>query len=106
MDEQKLANTAAEINEMVKKAVEIPVLRLKLYLNTLKKCSDNEGKLIAEELKFTAVYGPKGSPNEQWCQWTPAADLSFTISNPAALDKVLPGQFFFVDLIPTTKDAI
>lgn len=85
---------------------EAPVLRLKMTLATLKHVCDSSGEKTAEELVFTCAYGPKGSANEQWCKWTPSGNLAFTISNPAAFGKVLPGQFYFVDLISTDKDAL
>lgn len=85
---------------------EAPVLRLKMTLATLKHVCDSSGAKTAEELVFQAAYGPKGSANEQWCKWTPSGNLTFTISNPGAFDKVLPGQFFYVDLTLTDKDAL
>lgn len=81
-------------------------LRLKMLVSSVKKVSDSEGNITAEELAFSVVYSSKeGSANAQWCKWTPSGSLGFTVSNPAAFGKVLPGQFFFVDLIPTDKDA-
>jgi len=83
-----------------------PVLRLKMLVSSVKKVSDSEGNITAEELAFNAVYSNQaGSANSQWCKWTPSGSLNFTVSNPAAFGKVLPGQFVFVDLIPTDKDA-
>ena len=82
------------------------VLRLKMLVSSVKKVSDSEGHITAEELVFNAVYSSKeGSANSLWCKWTPAGSLTFTVSNPAAFGKVLPGQFVFVDLIPTDKEA-
>lgn len=81
-------------------------LRMKAKVDTLKHVCDHDGEKVAEELTLTAVYGhgPKDHPNTQWCKWTPCIKFEFTISNPGAFDKVKPGQFFYVDLIPTTKD--
>jgi hypothetical protein len=83
------------------------VLRLKMLVNSVKKVCDSEGNITQEELSLSAVYSSNSaSANAQWCKWTPAASFSFAVSNPAAFGKVLPGQFFFVDLIPTDKDSI
>jgi hypothetical protein len=82
------------------------MLRLKMQVSTVKSCADQDGNKSSEELTFNAAYGPKGSANEQWCKWTPCANLSFTISNPDAFGKALPGMFVYVDITPTTKDAL
>ncbi|MDE2467211.1 MAG: hypothetical protein KGL35_00275 [Bradyrhizobium sp.] len=77
-----------------------------MSIASVKSCCDQNGNKSSEEVTLQAVYGPEGSPNAQWSKWTPCANLSMTINNPAAFGKVLPGQFFFVDLIPTDKDGI
>jgi len=82
------------------------VLRLKVSIQSVKKVADGEGNIAAEEITAHAVYGKEGSANAQWSKWTPNAQLSMTVNNPAAFGKVLPGQFFFVDLVPTDKDGI
>jgi hypothetical protein len=83
------------------------VLRLKVAVNSVKKICDGTGAITQEEIGCNAVYDSKeGSANAQWSKWTPCASLMMTISNPQAFGKVLPGQFLFVDLIPTDKDGI
>lgn len=81
-------------------------LRLKMFVNSVKRVSNSSGDIASEEITLSAVYGPEGTPNSQWSKWTPSAQLSMTINNPDAFGKVLPGQFFFVDMIPTDKDSI
>lgn len=81
-------------------------LRLKMRIVSVKQVCDTDGKIMAEEVVLAAVYGPEGSANSRWSKWTPAAQLTMTINNPAAFGKVLPEQFYFADLIPTDKDAI
>jgi hypothetical protein len=82
------------------------ILRCKMSVGSVKSSCDQNGDKNSEEISLQAVYGPEGSPNAQWSKWTPSAGLNIHISNPAAFGKVLPGQFFFVDLIPTDKDGI
>lgn len=83
------------------------VLRLKMMVNTVKTVHDNEGEPYMQELALSAVYSNKdGSANAQWSKWTPSASLTMTVSNTAAFGKVRPGQFLFVDLIPTDKDGM
>lgn len=81
-------------------------LRLKMRISWVKQICDEYGKIRSEEIVLAAVYGKEGSPNAQWAKYTPAAQLIMQIDNPAALGKVLPEQFYFVDLIQTDKDAI
>jgi hypothetical protein len=78
--------------------------RLKCVVNSVKSVADSNGDKQSEELGLSAVYSGSEA-NKQWSKWTPAASLTMTISNPAAFGKVLPGQFFFVDLTPTDKES-
>lgn len=82
------------------------VLRLKMSIGSVKSSCDQTGSKTSEEIALQAVYGPEGSANAQWSKWTPSAGLTMHISNPAAFGKVLPGEFYYVDLIKTDKDAI
>lgn len=83
------------------------VLRLKMTVNRVATIHDNEGQPYQQEIALTAVYSNKeGSANAQWSKWTPSASLTMTVSNTAAFNKVQPGQFVYVDLIPTDKDSI
>jgi hypothetical protein len=81
-------------------------LRLKMSVSSVNRSADSNGEITGEQIQLQAVYGPEGSPNAQWSKWTPSGTLSFNVSNPGAFGRVLPGQFYFVDLIQTTKEAI
>jgi len=86
---------------------ETAVLRLKMMVNTVKTVHGNEGEPYQQELALSAVYSNKeGSANAQWSKWTPSASLTMAVSNTAAFNKVKPGQFVYVDLIPTDKDSM
>lgn len=83
------------------------MLRLKMVVNTVSRNCDNNGDITSEEITLSAVYSDKeGSANKQWSKWTPSGQLRFQVSNPQAFGKVLPGQFYYVDLTPTDKDSI
>lgn len=83
------------------------MLRLKMVVNTVSRSADQNGDIQSEEITASAVYSDKdGTANKQWSRWTPQGQLKFTVSNQAALGKVLPGQFYYVDLIPTDKDSL
>jgi hypothetical protein len=82
------------------------VLRLKMMVNSVKTVHGQEGEPYMQELALSAVYSNKdGSANAQWSKWTPSATLTMTVSNTSAFNKVKPGEFIFVDLIPTDKDS-
>ncbi len=74
-------------------------LRLKVVADSLKRQID------AEEIALSAVHGNTGTINAEWSKYTPSAHLTMYVTNPGAFGKVTPGQFFFVDLIPTTKEG-
>lgn len=80
-------------------------LRLKMSIAAVKSVCDSNGDKTAEEITLQAAYGPPGSANDQWSKWTPSASFSMYVSNPGAFGKVLPGQFYYVDLIATDKDG-
>ena len=83
------------------------VLRLKMCVNSVKTVHGSDGEPQQQELALSAVYSNKeGSANAQWSKWTPSASLTMLVSNTAAFGKVLPGQFVYVDLIPTDRDSI
>lgn len=82
-------------------------LRLKMSVHSVKSSIGPDGEKASEELSFGAVYsGDPESANAKWSKWTPSASLTMTISNPLAFDKLLPGQFVFVDITLTDKDAL
>lgn len=83
------------------------MLRLKMVVNTVTRNADQNGDINSEEITASAVYSDKeGSANKQWSKWTPSGQLRFNVNNPDALGKVLPGQFYYVDLTPTDKDSL
>jgi hypothetical protein len=112
--EEEMLERSKQISELLivaamklKEATMDAVLRLKMSVSSVKKVCDSEGVITQEEISLMAVYSNKeGSANAQWSKWTPSASLVICISNPQAFGKVLPGQFVFVDLTPTDKDAI
>lgn len=82
-------------------------LVLKMVVNTVARYADNSGNIQSEEITLSAVTSDKeGSVNKQWSKWTPCGQLKFTVNNQAALGKVLPGQFYFVQMTECDKDAI
>ena len=83
------------------------MLRLKMVVYTVTRNANAQGEIDSEEITLGAVSSDKeGSANKQWAKWTPSGQLKFMVNNPAALGKVLPGQFYYVDLVPTDKDSL
>lgn len=78
-------------------------LRMKAKIDHIKHIHDHAGVKCSEEVALSAVYGDTG-PNKQWCKWTPCIQFNFTISNPGAFGAILPGEQYYIDLIPTTAD--
>lgn len=68
-----------------------------------------------DNVKMQAVCRPGGYPpdgtdeDNSFARWSPTAELSITIANPALLGKFRPGQKFYVDFTaadtpcPTTE---
>lgn len=83
------------------------MLRLKMVVNTVSRNCDNDGNTSSEEITMSAVYSDKeGAANKVWSQWTPCGNLRFTVTNPAAFGKILPGQFHYLDLTLTDRDSL
>jgi len=46
----------------------------------------------------TTIYGPNGENDDNtFARWTPTANLSMSITNPALVDKFIVGQKFYLD---------
>lgn len=73
------------------------VMRAKMRLTQV------SGSGQVEVLHFSAVARNDGYPadgsdeNNSFAKWTPSADLTMTINNPALVGKFQPGQTFYVD---------
>lgn len=81
------------------------ILRAKFVVNSVKRVAQNDGSIMQEEIFLNAVYADTGV-NKLWSKWTPNGSLTMTISNSEAMGKVLPGQFYFIDFIPTDLNGI
>lgn len=59
-----------------------------------------------EDLEFSAVCKSDGYPadgsdeNNTFAKWTPTANFSMSITNPALIGKFTEGQQFYVDFAP------
>jgi hypothetical protein len=81
--------------------------RLKMVVNTVTRTIGASNEVAAEELTLSPVYSDKeGSANKAWSKATPCGQLKFTVTNPNVFNKILPGQWYYIDLIPTDKDSL
>jgi hypothetical protein len=76
-----------------------PIMRAKMYTHTVKPYGD---PVVQEDLGFSAVwsgpFGPGGENEDNtYARYTPMANLTMTVNNPALLGKIKPGQKFYVD---------
>ena len=87
-------------------------MRAKLSVTSIQQFHSGEGeqrKLTQETVSFAAV-GPKGSypddgsdENNTYAKWTPTANASFGILNPALFGQFKPGDEFYVDFTPAPQ---
>lgn len=81
------------------------VMRAKMQIKSVNRTNQgNDGDTYRSiGVRLSAVcksdgYPPDGSDeNNSYARWTPTADLSMAISNPALFDKLTEGKTFYVD---------
>ena len=70
-----------------------------------------DGAKSGEEVSFHAVaaskYPEDGSDEDNtFAKWTPSANLSIQITNPALLDLIKVGDEFYVDFTPVNEKEV
>ncbi len=77
-------------------------------VNTYYENQDGSGAVIGEQLFFVAVcpskFAEDGSAeeNNNFSRWTPSANLSMYVANPALFGKFKEGDEFYLDFTPAT----
>jgi len=76
-------------------------MRAKMTLHTITKHSGDK----QESLRFNAVsgseYGPNGeSEDNTYARYTPMAELTMTVTNPALVGQFKQGESYYVDFTP------
>lgn len=66
------------------------------------ECEWVQGTKSQESVKFRAVTSDSSPENKIWSMYTPALDLTITISNPALRGKFEPGKFYYLDFTEVT----
>lgn len=73
-------------------------VRARLKVGSILENKDGEGKVMSKQITFGAVYSADpASPNYSFSQATPNAQLTMTITNPAAYETFLEGGEYDVD---------
>lgn len=72
-------------------------MRAKLTIVEIRKYGD----AICETLVFDAKYDPANSPEDNsYSKYTPSAQLTMCVTNPALVGTFKAGETFYVDFIP------
>jgi hypothetical protein len=72
-------------------------MRCKVRVDSVKRWSGN-----FEEIVFDAVSGGT-KENESFAQATPSGKLVITVTNPAVLGQIRPGEEYYLDLTPVSQ---
>jgi hypothetical protein len=78
-------------------------MRAKMQLVSIKVYNDEQGNPIQENLRFTAVcksgaYPADGSDEDNtFSKFTPNAELTMTVQNPALIGTMSAGEKYYVD---------
>ena len=68
------------------------------YVKEINHRATGQPEQVNVEVKLAAAFGPylNGLPegNSDWSKWTPAGELSMTITNPAAVDQFDIGSVY------------
>lgn len=73
------------------------------------KCTSVTPSSEGEALRFVAVGKSGAYPSDgrdednSYARWTPSAELSINIQNPALKGKIAVGDTFYVDFTPVSK---
>jgi hypothetical protein len=81
--------------QMQSTQVAAPSMRAKFTIESINSTE------YGDQVKFVAKYDCKNSPEDNsYSKYTPSADASLSITNPALIGKFKPGQQFYVDFTP------
>ena len=84
-----------------------PVTRLKMKVERVSPTVDKDGNTQNEFIYLNAAYSDNPeSTNALWSKWTPSGSLQYNVSNPNLFGKIKAGEYFFVELIPTTEESL
>jgi hypothetical protein len=76
-------------------------MRAKFVVTSVTKFSETCEKVAFSAVPKSSGYPEDGSDEDNtYAKFSPSADCSITIANPALIGKYEPGQKFYVDFTP------
>lgn len=78
-------------------------MRAKFQINTITVFQSGQEQLKMNAVAKSGAYPSDGSDEDNtYAKFSPAGELSLTVTNPALLGKFKPGDKFYLDFTPTT----
>jgi hypothetical protein len=74
-----------------------------MHVGSVKRVANSDGSISSEEIALHAVSSDSAE-NKEWSKWTPSGQLSFTVTNPGAFERILPGKTVYVDIVKIKED--
>jgi hypothetical protein len=62
-----------------------------------------EGSTDHFKVSFQTLYDTSIPEDERFSKYTPSGQMEVTISNPAALEMIQPGQDYYIDISPASS---
>lgn len=78
-------------------------MRAKMKCNSVEPSGDGEALRFSAVSKSTAYPADGSDEDNSYGRWTPSAELSINIQNPALKGKIVVGDTFYVDFTPAPK---
>lgn len=83
-------------------------MRAKMRVSAIEQFKNPDGSVSTEKLNFSAVAKSEGYPadgsdeDNTFARYTPTAELSMYVANPALHGRFAVGDKFYVDFTPVT----
>jgi len=74
-------------------------MRAKMRVKLVEKHDGFENLYFSAVCKSDAYPADGSDENNTFAKWTPTADLSMTVNNPALLGKIAVGEEYYLDFI-------
>ncbi len=79
-------------------------MRAKMRVTAVEEQRDGNSNVFGEELYFTAVTGKFSDDGDDednsYAKWSPSAELTIYVANPALFGKFKKGDTFYLDFTP------
>ena len=79
-------------------------VRAKFWVKSVQHHHNHDPKAVCAEVELAPCYGtyPGGDSeeNKSFAKYTPAGEISLTITNPAAIEAFELGKAYYIDFTP------